>query len=155
MTQYLLFSNPVVAESLSYVQLFATPWTVACQAPLSSTISQSLLRFMFIEPVMLSNHLIICHPVFLLPSIFPTIRIFSSESFLHIRSPKPPGASASVLPMYIQGWFHLGLTCLMSLQSKGLSRVFSSTAVQKYQFFSAQLSSQSNSHIHTWPQEKR
>ena len=63
---------------------------------------------MFIEPVMLSNHLIICHPVFLLPSIFPTIRIFSSESFLHIRSPKPPGASASVLPMNIQGWFPLG-----------------------------------------------
>ena len=104
---------------------------VACQVPLSFTISQSLLRFMSIEPVMLSNHLIIWHPLFLLPSIFPTIRVFSSESFLHISWPKPPGASASVLSMNIQGWFPLGLTCLISLLSKGLSRVFSSTTFGK------------------------
>ena len=96
---FLQFSS---IKLLSHVQLFATPWTAALQAPLPS-IFRSLLKFMSIEPVMLSNHLIIWHPLFLLPSIFPTIRVFSSESFLHISWPKPPGASASVLSMNIQG----------------------------------------------------
>ena len=75
-------------QSLSHVQLFATPWTAARQAPLSITNSQSLLRLMSIEAVMPSNHLILCHPLFLLPLIFPSIRVFSSASVLHIRRPK-------------------------------------------------------------------
>ena len=80
-------------------------------------------------------------PLLLLPSIFPSIRVFSKESAFHIRWPRiGASTSASVLPMNIQDWFHLGLTGLISLQSKGLSRVFSNTTVQKHQFFSAQLS---------------
>ena len=75
----------VVVESLSCVQLFVTPWTAACQASLSFTTCQSLLRFMSIESVMPSNHLILCRPLLLLPSIFPSIRVFSNESSLHIR----------------------------------------------------------------------
>ena len=95
------------------------------------------------------------HPLLLLPSIFPSIRVFSSESvFVSGRQSTGASASASVLPMNTQDWFPLGLTSLISLQSKGLSRVFSNTTVQKHQFFGAQLSSQSNSHIHTWPLEK-
>ena len=78
----------VVVQLLSHVQVFAAPWPVAFQAPLSSTSSQSLLKFMSIELVMPSNHLILCHPLLLLPSIFPSIRVFSSESALCIRWPK-------------------------------------------------------------------
>ena len=119
------------------------------------TISQSLLKFMSVESVMPSNQLVLCHPLFLLPSIFPSIRVFSNESALCIRWPKYWHlASASVLPMNIQDWFPLGWTGLISLQSKGLSRVFSNTTVQKHQFFGTQLSWQSNSHIHTWLLEK-
>jgi len=77
-----------VVQLLSHVRLFATPWTVACQAPLLFTISQSLLKFMSTESMMLTNHLILCCPCLLLPSIFPSIRIFSNESALHIRWPK-------------------------------------------------------------------
>ena len=73
---------------LSHVQLFATLWTAACQAPLPFTISQGLLKFMSIKSVILSNHLIFCHPLLLFPSIFPSIRVFSNESALHIRWPK-------------------------------------------------------------------
>ena len=98
-----------------------------------------------IESMMLVNHLIHCHPLLLLPSIFPSIRVFSSELALCIRWPKYSSASASVLPMNIQGWFPLGLIGLISLQSKGLSRVFSNTTVQKHQFFGAQPSLWSNS----------
>ena len=79
---------PVVVQSLSCVQLFVTPWTAACQASLSITISQSLLKLMSIESVMPSNHLILCHPLLLLPSIFPSIRVFSSESNPHITWPE-------------------------------------------------------------------
>ena len=88
------------------------------------------------------NHLILCHPRLLLPSIFPSIRVFSNDLVLHIRWPKVLGvsASASVLTMNIQDWFPLGLTGWISLQSKGLSRVFSNTTVQKHQFFGTQLS---------------
>ena len=106
------------------------PWTAACQTPLFSIIFQSLLKFMSIESVMPSNHLIFCHPI-LLPSIFPSIRVFSSESPLHIGCPSiGASASASVLPVNIQCWFPLGWIGLISLQSKGLSRVFSSTTVR-------------------------
>ena len=126
-------------QSLGHVWLSATPWTAAHQASLSSTISQSLFKPMSIELVMLSNHLILCLPLLPLPSIFPSIRVFSKESVLHIRWPKyGVSASASVLPMNIQDWFPLGWTGWISLQSKGLSRVFSSTTVQKHQLFSAQ-----------------
>ena len=113
----------------SHVQLFATPWTAALQASLYFTVSQSLLRLMYIESVMPANHLILCCPLLLLPSIFPSIRVFSNELVLCIRWPKCYGdsASASVLPLNIQGWFPVGLTGLMSLLSKGLSGVFSST----------------------------
>ena len=88
-----------------------------------------------------SNHLILCHPLLLLPSIFPSIRVFSNESALHIRWPKcGASASASVLPVNTQDWSPLGWTGWISMQSKGLLRVFSNTAVQKHQFFGTQLS---------------
>ena len=106
-----------------------TPWTAACQASLSITNSQSLLKLMSIELVMPSNHLTLCRPLFLPSSIFPNIRVFSNESVLPIKCPKY-SASASVPPMNIQDWFPLGLTPLISVQSKGLSRVFSNTTVQ-------------------------
>ena len=88
----------VVVQSLRCIQLFATPWTIAHQVPLSSTISWSLFKFMFIESVVLSNHLILCHPLFLLPSIFPSIRVFSNEPALHIRWPKDWSFSFSISP---------------------------------------------------------
>ena len=133
-----------------------TPWTVACQPLLSSTVSQSLLRFMSTELVMLSNHLIFCRPLLLLPSIFPSIRVFSSKSALYIRWQRiGASSSASVFLMNMQGWFPLGLTSLIFLLSKGLSRVFSSTSIWKHQFFSAQPSLWSSSYMHTWLQGKR
>ena len=85
-------------QSLSHVQLFATPWTASCQASLSITNCQSLLKLMSIESVMPSNHLILCHPLLLLPSVFPIIRVFSNESVLHIRSPKYWSFSFSISP---------------------------------------------------------
>ena len=130
------------------------PMTEAHQAPLSSTISWTLLKFMSVGSVMLSNHLILCCPLILLHSSFPSIRVFSSELTLCIRWPKNWCVSlASGLPMNIHDWSPLGLTGLISLQSKGLSRVFSST-IWKDQFFSAQPSSWSNFHIRTWLLEK-
>ena len=128
------------SQSVSCVRLFVTPWTAACQASLSITNSQSFLKLMSIEWAMPSNHLILCRPL-LLPSIFPSIRVFSNESVLHILWPKYwASASTSVLPMNIQDWFPSELTALISLQPKGLSRVFSNTTVQKHQFFGAQFS---------------
>ena len=127
-------------QLLSHVRLFATPWTAAHQASLSITNSWSLLKPMSIESVMPSNHLILCR-LLLPPSIFPSIRVFSNESALRIRWPKYWSFSFSiVLPVNIQDWSPLGWTSWISLQSKGLSRVFSNTTVQKHQFFSAQLS---------------
>ena len=118
-------------------------------------LSLSSLKLMPIESVMPSNHLILCRPLLLLPPIPPSIRVFSSESTLHMRWPNiGVSASASLLPMNTQDWSPLGWTGWISLQSKGLSRVFSNTTLQKHQFFGAQPSSQSNSHIHTWPQDK-
>ena len=125
-------------QSLSWVQLFVTPWTAAHQASLSITNSWSLLKLMSIESMMPFNHLILCCPLLLLPSIFPSIRVFSNESVLRIRWPSiGVSASASVLPMNIQYWFPLGWLGWILLQSKGLSRVLSNTTVQKHQFFSA------------------
>ena len=121
-----------VVQSLSHVWLFPIPWTAARQASLSVTISWSLLELMSIELVMLSNHLILCHPLPLLPSVFPRIRVFFNELALHIRWPKYWSFSFSiVLPVNIQGWFLLGMTGLISLQLKGLSRVCSSTTSLK------------------------
>ena len=127
-------------QVLSCVWLFVTPWTVACQASLSITNSWSLLRLMSIESVRPSNHLILCRPLLLPPSIFPSIRVFTNESVLHMGGQSiGVSASTSVLPVNIQDWFHLGWTGWISLQSKGLSRVFSNTTVQKHQFFGGQL----------------
>ena len=119
----------------------ATLWTEAHQASLSFTNSRSLLKLTSIESVMSSNHLILYRPLLLLPSIFPTIRVISNESVLCIRWPEYWSFSFSIsLPMNIQNQFPLGWTGLNSLLSKGLSRVFSNTTVQKHKFFSAQLS---------------
>ena len=144
-----------MAQLLSHVWLFAILSSEETKTPLSSTVSRSLLKFMSIESVTLSNHLILCHSLLFFLSVFPSIRVFSNESALHIRlRPYWASASAPVLPMNIQGWFPLGLTDLISLQSKGLSRVFSSTIIWKHQFFSTQPSLWSNSHICTWLLEK-
>ena len=143
-----------LVQSLSHVQLLATPWTAAHWTSLFITNSLSLLKLMSIESVMSSNHLILCCPLLLPPSIFLSIRVFSNESVLHIRCQSiGVSASASVLPMNTQDWSLLGWTGWISLQSKGLSRVFSSTTVQKHQFC-AQLSLWSDCHIHTWLLEK-
>ena len=142
-------------QSLSHVHLFANPWAAACQASLSITNSWSLLKLMSMESVMPSNHLILCRPL-LLPSIFlPAAGSFPMSQFFASGGQSiGVSASASVLPMNTQDWSLLGWTGWISLQSKALSRVFSNTTVQKHQFFGAQLSSQSNSSIHTWPLEK-
>ena len=134
----------------------ATPWVTAHQASLSITNSWSSLKLTFIESVMQSSHLILCRPLLLLPPIPPSSRVFSNESTLRMRWPKYWSFSFSIIPFKE----HPGLISSrmdfswISLQSKGLSGVFSNTTVQKHQFLGAQLSSQSNSHIHTWPQEK-
>ena len=130
----------VVAWSLSRVHLFATAQTTACQASLSFTISWSLLKLLPIESVMPSkNHFILCHPLLLLSSIFRSIRVFSNESALHIRWPKYWSFSISPSNEYSE-LISFRIDCLISLQSKGLSTVFSSTTVQKHQFFCTQLS---------------
>ena len=131
----------------------STWWTAACQASLSFTISQSLLKLRFIESVMPSNCLILCYPFLLPPSVFPSIRVFSDESALCIRWPKYWNFNFSPSDD-IQGWFPLRLTGLISLQSRASSRVFSSTTVRKHQFFGTQPSLWSNSHIHTWLLQK-
>ena len=143
-----------VVQSLSHVQLFATPWTAACQASLFFTITQSLLKLMSIESMMPSNHLILCRPSLFLPSIFP--KIFSRVSWLFASCGQSIGASvsASVLPMNVQDWFPWGFTGLISMLSKGLSMVFSSTTIWKHQFFGAKPSLGSNSHICNWLLEK-
>ena len=123
-------------QSLSHVRLFVTLWIAAHQASLSITNSRSSLRLMSIESVMPSNHLILCRPLLLLPSIFPKIRVFSNESALHIRWPKYWSFSLNISPMNTQDWSPLGWTGWISLQSKGLSRVFSNTTLQKHKFFS-------------------
>ena len=138
-------------QVLGHVQLFANLWTAACQAFLSINNSQDLLKFMSTDLVILSNHLILCYSLLLLPWIFPSIRIFSNESVLRIRWPKYWNFSFSISPSneysglisFTIDWFDLTLSIL-----------FSNTAVQKHQFFGAQLSLWSNSHINTWLLER-
>ena len=142
-------------QLLSRVWLFVTPWTAAHQASLSITNSQSLLKLMFIESwyhptitssvVPFSSHL----RYFLASGSFQMSQFFASDG-----QSIGVSASTSVLQMNIQDWFPLELTGLISLQSRGLSRVFSNTTVQKHQFFEAELSLWSNPHIHTWLLEK-
>ena len=142
-------------DSVRHVWLFATPWTAADQASLSFTISQSLLKLTSIESMMPSNHLIICCPFSSCLQSFPASGSFPMSRFFASGGQRiGASASASVLPMNIQDWFPLGLISLTSLISKELSRVLSSTIVQKHQFFSAQSFLHSKSHIHTWPLEK-
>ena len=137
-------------HSLCHVKLFATPWTAACQASLSITNSWSLFKLMPIETVMPSNHLILCHPLLLLPSIFPSIRVFPDELGLCIRWTKYWTFSFSIstsseysgLISFRIDWFEL-LAVQETLES------LLQTTIQKHQFFGAQPSSQSNSHIHT------
>ena len=141
-------------QSLSHVRLFATPWIAANQASLSTN-SRSSVKLTSLKSVMPSSHLILCRPFLLLPPILSSIRVFSNESTLHMRWPKYWRFSFSIIPAKeIPGLSPSEWTGWISLQSKGLSRAFSNTTVQKHQFFGAQPSSQSNSHIHTWPQEK-
>ena len=121
------FSRSILSNS-------GTPWTAAHQASLSITNSWSLLKLISVELVMPSDF-IFCHPLLFPPSIFPSIRVFASGG-----QRIEVSASTSVLSMNIQGWFPLGWTGWISLQSKGLSRVFSNTTVQKHQFFGTQLS---------------
>ena len=142
----------IVVQSLSSTWLFATPWSAACQASLSFIISHTLLKLMSIESVMPSNNLIVCCPLLLWPSFsalgsLPVSQLFASGG-------QSTGASALVLAMNIHGWFPLGLPSLISLKSKGLSRVLSrfrlETTIRKHQLFYAQLSLWSNSHICIW-----
>ena len=128
-------------QLLICVRLFVTSWTVVCQASLSITSIHNMLKLMSIKLVMPSSHLNLCRPLCLLPSFLPGSETYPKSWFF------PSGgqsigvsASASILPMNIQNWFPLWWTSWISLQSKGLSRVFSNTTVQKHQFFSAQLS---------------
>ena len=129
-------------QSLSRVQLFATPSTAARQPSLSIANFWSLPKLMSVDSVMPSNHLILCHPLLLPPSIFPSIKVYSNESVLRIRWPKYWSFSFSISPSneYFQNCFPLGWTSWTFLQSKGLSRVSSNTTVQKHQFYSARLS---------------
>ena len=137
------FSRSVMSDS-------ATPWTAAHQASLSITKSQSLLKLMSTELVIPSNHLILCRPFLLLPSSFLASGSFQmSQLFISGGQRIGVSALASVLPMNTQDCSPLGWTGWISLQSKGLSSIFSNTRVQKHQFFGIQPSSQSNSHVHT------
>ena len=136
----LLFSRAVMSGFLT------TPWATAHQVSLSFTISRSLLKFMSIESVMLSNYLILCHLLLLLPSTFPSITVFSNELALRIRWPKYWNFSISPSNEY-SGLISFRIDCFITLQSMGLSKVFSSTTIPKHQFFGAQSSLWSYSHI--------
>ena len=142
-------------QSLGRVQLFATPWITARQASLSITNSRSSLKLTSIESVMPSSHLILCRPLFFLPPIPPSIRVFSNESTLHMKWPKYWSFSFSIIPSKeIPGLISFTMDWLDLLAVQGTLKICSKTTVQKHQFFSAQLSSQSNSHIHIWLLEK-
>ena len=142
-------------QSLSDVWFFATPWIAACQASLSITNSPSSLKLKSIESVMPSSHLILCHPLLLLPPIPPSIRVFSNESTLRMRWPKYWSCSFSIIPSKeYPGLISFRMDWLDLLAVQGTLKIFSNTTVQMHQFFGAQLYSQSNSHIHTWPVEK-
>ena len=131
------------------------PMNHSSQASLSITNSQSSLRLTSIQSVMPSSHLILCRPLLLPPQPLPASESFPmSQLFAWGGRSTGVSSSASFPPKKSQGWSPSEWTGWISLQSKGFSRVFSNTTVQKHQFFGAQLSSQSNSHIHTWPLEK-
>ena len=143
------FSHSVVSNSLQPNGL------QHCQASLSITNSWSLLKLMSTESVMPSNYLILCCPLFFLPSVFPSIGVFSKESVLRIRWPNDWSFSFSISPSNeYSGLISFRIDCFDLLAVQGTLRVFSSTAVQKHQFFSTQISLWSNSHIHTWLLEK-
>ena len=155
MTEWLTLSFFISSvQSPSHVWLFLSPWTAVRQASLSITNSQSSLKLTSIESVMPSSHLILCCPLLLLLPIPPSISIFQSQLFAWGGQSIGVSALASVLPKDTQDWSPSEWNGWISLLSKGLSRVFSNTTVQKHQFFSTQLSSKSKSNIHTWPQEK-
>ena len=137
-------------QSLSHVRLFSTPWTAARQGLLFLTNSWSLDKLMSIESVMPSNHLILCRPLLLPSSLFPSIRVFSNESVLHISWPKYWKFNFSIGPSNeYSGFISFRMTGWISLQSKGLSRVLSNATVQNHQFFIAHHSLWCNCHIHT------
>ena len=149
------FSSVSSVQSLSRVRLFATPWITARQASLSITNSRSLLEPMSIESVVPSNHPILCCPILLLTPIPPSIKVFSSESTLRMRWPKYWSCSFSISPSNEHpGLIAFRMDWLGLLAVQGTLRSLPNTTVQKHQFFGAQLSSQSNSYIHTWPLEK-
>ena len=142
-------------QSLSRVRLFATPWIAVRQASLSITNSQSLPKLMSIKSVMPSSYLILCHPLLLLPPIPPSIGVFSNDSTLRIRWPKYWSFSFSISPSNeYSGLISFRMDWLDLLAVQGTLKSLLQHHIQKHQFFSAQLSSQSNSHIHTWPLEK-
>ena len=148
---HLSFDFSSVQFSCSVVSNSLWPHGLQHQASLSITNSWSLLKLMSIESVIPSNHFILCRPLLFLPSIFPSITVFSvSQFFTSDDQNTGVSALASVLPMNIKSGFPLGWTGWISLQSEELSRVFSNTMVQKHEFFDAQPSLWSNSHIHTW-----
>ena len=127
-------------QSLSWVRLFATPWTTACQASLSFTISQSWLKLISIELVMLSNHLILCHSLLLLSSTFPSIRVFSNESALHIRWPKYWSFSFSIsLSNEYSGLISFRIDWFDLLAVQGLSRVFSAPQFERINYLALSL----------------
>ena len=132
--------DSVLVKLLSHVRLFETPWTAACQVSLSLTVSRSLLKLMS-KSVMPSNHLILCHPLLFLPSVFPSIRIFSNESVLPIRWPNYWSFHFSIsLSNEYSGLISFRMDWLDLLAAQGtLSRVFSNTTVQKHQLFGTQL----------------
>ena len=137
-------------QSLSLVQLFATPWTAACHASLSITNSQSLLKLMSIESVMPSSHLMLCHPLLLMSPIPPSIRVFSNESDLRMRWPKYWNFSFSISPSNEhRGLISSRIDWLDLLAVQGTLKNLLQHHSSKHHFFGAQLSSQSNSHIHT------
>ena len=142
-------------QSLSRVRLFMTPWITARQASLSITNSRSSLRLTSIESVMPSSHLILCRPLLLLPPIPPSIRVFSNQSTLRMRWPKYWSFSFSIIPSKeIPGLISFRMDWLDLLAIQGTLKSLLQHHSSKHQFFGAQPSSQSNSHIHTWPQEK-
>ena len=149
----LVYACPVfiiVVQSLTHVQLCVTSWTAPCQAPLSSTISESLLKSVSIETVMLSNNLILWGSLLLLPWIFATFRVFSSESSLCVRWPNHWSFSFSISPPNeYSGWISFRIDWFDLLAVQG-TLVFSSTTIQKHQFFGAQPLLWSNSHICIW-----
>ena len=155
LNNFMYFVQFSSVQSLSCLRLFVTPWIAAWQASLSITNSQSSFKLTSIGSVMPSNHLILCRPLLLLPTIPPSIRVFPmSQLFAWGGQSTGVSALASFLPKKSQGWSPSEWTGWISLLSKGVSRVFSNPTVQKHPFFGTQLSSQSNSHIHTWPLEK-